>query len=92
MRASILAVGLLSVLATSVWAQNQFPSPLRPTINIQKAIELAEATTQGKAYEVDFDVRHHGIYWEIETRNAQGLKTEVIIDARTGKILPVRYD
>lgn len=60
-------------------------------ISTKKAIEIAEKEVNGTVKEIEKDEDDGNVIYDIQLRTSQG-KTEVDIDASTGKVLKVEID
>ncbi len=61
-------------------------------ITFEKAAEVAEQEVAGTVTDVDFEHDWNGDHFEVEVRSSDGRKYEVIIDAKSGKVISKHLD
>lgn len=61
-------------------------------ITFDKAAEAASQAVAGTVTDVDFEHDWNGDHFEVDVRGKDGNKYEIVIDAKSGKVLSQRID
>lgn len=61
-------------------------------ISITDAMSIAMEQVPGEVVKAELDTENGMLFYEVDIRNMQGIKYEVLIDARTGGILNIERD
>ena len=61
-------------------------------ITFDKAAEAATQAVPGTVTDVDFEHDWNGDHFEVDVRSKDGNKYEIVIDAKSGKVLSQRID
>ena len=61
-------------------------------ISITDAMSIAMEQVPGEVEKAELDAENGMLFYEVGIRNMQGIKYEVLIDARTGSIINIERD
>ena len=67
-------------------------APARADDDFDKAAEAASQAVAGTVTDVDFEHDWNGDHFEVDVRGKDGNKYEIVIDAKSGKVLSQRID
>ena len=91
-----LSAGSLLALSAPAFADNDqwhYEKNRSQYISFDKAAEIAaQAVKKGRVKDVEFDKDWKGDHFDVEVFDENGQEYEVIIDAKTGKVLSNRRD
>lgn len=91
-----LGAGSLLVLSAPAFAKDDqwyYEKNRSQYISFDKAAEIAaQAVKNGRVTEVEFDRSWKGDHFDVEVFDENGLEYDVVIDAKTGKVLSSRRD
>mgnify|MGYP000895835683 CR=1 FL=1 len=91
-----LSAGSLLALSAPAFADNDqwhYEKNRSQYISFDKAAEIAaQAVKNGRVKDVEFDKDWKGDHFDVEVFDENGQEYEVIIDAKTGKVLSNRRD
>ena len=87
---AMMAISAPAVAGDDQWYYEQNRSQF---ITYDQAAKSAEqAVAGGRVVDVEFDHDRRGDHFEVEVRDAQGREYDVIVDAKTGKVLSSTLD
>ncbi|GEN84034.1 hypothetical protein SLU01_23460 [Sporosarcina luteola] len=72
--------------------EGHWQNPQYRRITMAQAIEIALQRVPGDVVEAELDYDDGVLLYDIEIRNAQGVKYEVKVDAVTGEVIRVKLD
>lgn len=97
-RPLLAALGISSLLALSpsAFADNDqwhYERNRNQYISYDKAAEIAsKAVENGRVIDVEFDKDWNGDHFDVEVMDANGHEYDVVIDAKSGKVLSSKRD
>ncbi|MCC6141781.1 MAG: PepSY domain-containing protein [Nitrospira sp.] len=89
-----LAVGTVLALGTPAWSEKKkcedgdiAALAKEATVTIEQAVKTAVEKVPGTVVEAELEKKHGKPTWEVDVLGADGMVTEVCIDAVTGAVL-----
>lgn len=88
----VVGVGVLSSINVSAQEKEDKPNAKlagQAKISMEKAKAIALAKAPGKVEDAELEKEHGKLVYSFDIRNAKGTITEVLVNAKTGKIVDV---
>lgn len=96
MPATLAAIGVIALgLTTAPFAMadaDKVPEGFKPAITAERAVQIAEKATSGKAGEVELEDEDGTIVYEVEVTLSDGTEKEILVDAMSGAFSEERED
>lgn len=96
MPATLAAIGIFALgLTTAPFVmadEDKVPKGFTPAISAERAMQIAEEATSGKAQEAELEDEDGTIVYEVEVTLSDGTEKEVIIDATSGAFSEEQQD